>query len=73
LRVEIESVNSVNAAPKKGYKAAVSPTFKTIFEIGLVVITEEAQGFTTVSVKLDGATSVGEVPYVIPSTTTYYT
>ena len=37
------------------------------------MITEVAQGFTTVSVKLDGATSVGEAPYVIPSTTTYYT
>ena len=34
------------------------------------VITEVAQGLTTVSVKLDGDTRAGEVPYVMLSTVT---
>ena len=62
FKVEIESVNSENAAPEEGYKAATSPTFKTIFATMFVVITDVAQGFTTVREKLDGRTSDGEVP-----------
>ena len=62
FKVEIESVNSKNAAPEEGYKAATSPTFKTTFATLFVVITDAAHGFTTVSWKLDGWRSGVEVP-----------
>ena len=41
-------------------------TFYTL----LTVIVEVAHGLTTLSVKLDGETNAGEVPYVMLSTVT---
>ena len=73
FRVDIESVKSVNAAIEAGYNFSMSQTTRLIALTLVLVTVVVEQGLTTVRVKLDGATSEGEVPYVIPLTVTAVT